>query len=66
MQAAVVLAHGLGASVVAEGVETADQRERLVALGCDSVQGHLLAPPAPAGEVTRLLGQLATRRNVRR
>jgi EAL domain-containing protein (putative c-di-GMP-specific phosphodiesterase class I) len=33
------LAHVLGLSVVAEGVETAGQRNGIVAVGCDSAQG---------------------------
>jgi EAL domain-containing protein (putative c-di-GMP-specific phosphodiesterase class I)/ActR/RegA family two-component response regulator len=36
----------LGMMVVAEGVETADERDLLVALGCDFLQGYLLAKPA--------------------
>jgi diguanylate cyclase (GGDEF)-like protein len=43
----VSLAHGLGLTVVAEGVETEEQLTELRRLGCDSVQGFLLARPAP-------------------
>ncbi len=43
------LAHGLGMTVVAEGVETDAQLELLERIGCDLVQGFLLAAPmAPA------------------
>ncbi len=42
------LAHNLGLSVVAEGVETADILERLRALGCDEVQGYHISRPMPA------------------
>jgi diguanylate cyclase (GGDEF)-like protein len=45
--ALVSLAHGLGLTVVAEGVETEEQLAELRRLGCDSVQGYLLARPAP-------------------
>jgi EAL domain-containing protein (putative c-di-GMP-specific phosphodiesterase class I)/CheY-like chemotaxis protein len=41
----VSLAHGLGALVVAEGVETEEQRRRLAALDCDGLQGYLLSRP---------------------
>jgi len=42
------LAHGLGLSVVAEGVETRDQHAALVELGCDRGQGYLFGRPAAA------------------
>ena len=48
----VSLAHGLGLTVVAEGVETEEQLAELRRLGCDSVQGFLLARPAPPEIVT--------------
>ena len=41
----VTLGHDLGLVVVAEGVETADVQQRLRELGCDEVQGYLLARP---------------------
>jgi EAL domain-containing protein (putative c-di-GMP-specific phosphodiesterase class I) len=45
------LAHDLGLRVVAEGVETAEQLERLRALGCDVAQGFLLARPMAPEQV---------------
>lgn len=44
------LAHALGVKVVAEGVETADQYDRLQELGCDEVQGYFAGRPMPAAE----------------
>ncbi|OYU98778.1 MAG: bifunctional diguanylate cyclase/phosphodiesterase [Burkholderiales bacterium PBB5] len=51
MQAVVGLAHALRMQVVAEGVETVGQRTLLTAMGCDLLQGYLLARPMPAEAV---------------
>ncbi|MGH7448318.1 MAG: EAL domain-containing protein, partial [Longimicrobiales bacterium] len=42
------LAHRIGAKVIAEGVEEADQMSWLKRAGCDFVQGYLVGRPAPA------------------
>jgi diguanylate cyclase (GGDEF)-like protein/PAS domain S-box-containing protein len=39
------MAHALGMTVVAEGVETEAQRDELTAIGCDAAQGYLFAQP---------------------
>ena len=52
--ASIRLAHDLGMRVVAEGVETAGQLDRLGELGCDVVQGYLLARPLPPGDIPSL------------
>jgi EAL domain-containing protein (putative c-di-GMP-specific phosphodiesterase class I) len=46
--AIVELGHALGLHVTVEGVETAEQHDALLALGCDSMQGFLFARPMPA------------------
>ena len=46
--AIIVMAHALGIKVVAEGVETLQQRDLLAAAGCDYAQGYLFARPMPA------------------
>ncbi|MCF6522387.1 bifunctional diguanylate cyclase/phosphodiesterase [Streptomyces sp. JJ36] len=49
------LAHSLGLLVVAEGVEDDETWERLRDLGCDAVQGWLVAAAMPAAEATAWL-----------
>src|SRR3954452_8845848 len=44
------LAHQIGATVVAEGIETDAQLAAAIAAGCDAVQGHLLGRPTSANE----------------
>lgn len=43
----VELAHSLGFTTTAEGVETADAPSDLRAMGCDAAQGYLLSRPVP-------------------
>ena len=47
----VELAHGLGLTATAEGVETEEQLRIVAALGCDLVQGYFISPPIPAEEL---------------
>ncbi|OYQ42603.1 GGDEF domain-containing protein [Rhodoferax sp. TH121] len=47
-KAMVAMAHALGLQVVAEGVETAQQRDLLVQAGCDYAQGYFFARPMTA------------------
>lgn len=49
------LAHWMNLNVVAEGVESREQLERLNELGCDYVQGFYLAKPMPAADYEALL-----------
>ena len=51
----VSLAHALGLTVTAEGVETAAQAARLRGCGCDAAQGWLYAKAAPLSALTYLL-----------
>ena len=57
VRATVELGHGLGYAVVAEGVENAETRQRLTALGCDAIQGFLVARPMPADQTAEWIGK---------
>jgi len=57
VRATVDLGHGLGYGVVAEGVENAETRQRLSALGCDAIQGFLVARPMPADQTAEWIGK---------
>ena len=52
-QAIIVMAHALGMRVIAEGVETEQQRALLAAAGCDYGQGYLFSRPVPAADFER-------------
>lgn len=49
------MAHDVGLTVIAEGVETKEQYEFLRSLGCDEAQGFLMSAPIPADGFARLL-----------
>ena len=53
--AIIVMAHKLGLRVIAEGVETPEQRDLLAAAGCDYGQGYLFSSPMPAEQFDALL-----------
>ncbi|HEX8158756.1 MAG TPA: EAL domain-containing protein, partial [Solirubrobacteraceae bacterium] len=55
VKATIDMAHALGLTVVAEGVETREQEQYLCAFGCDRAQGYLYAPPQPAQAITNVL-----------
>jgi diguanylate cyclase (GGDEF)-like protein/PAS domain S-box-containing protein len=55
--ATISLAHSLGLSVTAEGVENAEQAARLRELECDTAQGWFFGPPGPADDIAGLIGR---------
>ena len=58
VRSVIALAHGLGMSVTAEGVETAEQAAWLNKTKCDRLQGHFLSKPMPAEDVDTFLSKL--------
>jgi EAL domain-containing protein (putative c-di-GMP-specific phosphodiesterase class I) len=61
LEAIVSLGQKLNMTVLAEGIETQGQLERLRALGCEVGQGFLFSPAVPAGEVAAMLGRKSRR-----
>jgi diguanylate cyclase (GGDEF)-like protein/PAS domain S-box-containing protein len=53
VEAVIGMGRAFGRTVVAEGVETAAHIDRLLALGCDVMQGYALARPIPADDFSR-------------
>ncbi|MDO9424257.1 MAG: EAL domain-containing protein [Methylobacter sp.] len=54
-EAIIVMAHKLGIKVIAEGIETQEQCDLLIAAGCDYGQGYLFSRPVAADEFEKLL-----------
>ncbi|MFI5890774.1 EAL domain-containing protein [Actinoplanes sp. NPDC051513] len=59
VRGAVELGARLGVRVVAEGVETTEQRAALIELGCPNAQGYHFCKPMPADRIVQALTQLA-------
>ncbi|MCU0268265.1 MAG: EAL domain-containing protein [Acidimicrobiales bacterium] len=55
VEATIRMAHALGRTVTAEGVEERAQADRLRDLGCDRLQGYLFSRPVPAQAFSELL-----------
>lgn len=62
VRSSIDLAHGLGLKVTAEGVETPDAFQLLTAMGCDRIQGYLIAKPQPLNELLIFLREDGAKR----
>jgi EAL domain-containing protein (putative c-di-GMP-specific phosphodiesterase class I) len=60
-QTVISLSKAMGLSVMAEGVETEEQRDFLASLGCHAFQGFFFSPPLPLREFEMLLPEIAER-----
>jgi diguanylate cyclase (GGDEF)-like protein len=63
-QALIDLAHRLGLTVIAEGVETEAVLERLSTLGCDEAQGYLMSPPVDPAALKAWVAERALEQTV--
>ena len=61
IQSIVTLGHAIGMKVLAEGVETNEQRVLLRLAGCDEMQGFLFAKACPAEAIDRILAKPSAR-----
>lgn len=64
VQAVLSLAHGLGITVVAEGIEQAAQADRLRELGCDLGQGYLWSRPVSPDQLDELMSVAVAQRRL--
>ncbi len=55
----VALGHSLGMKVIAEGVETAEQRKLLTEMDCDAFQGYYFGRPVPAEDLRQPVTQIS-------
>ena len=60
-KAIIALAHSLNLRVIAEGVETKEQKEFLIKNGCKNIQGYFYSKPIPANEMKTFLENYASR-----
>jgi diguanylate cyclase (GGDEF)-like protein len=58
-RAIISLSHQLQMRVIAEGVETEQQREFLAQYGCDEMQGYLFSKPVPPADIGAMLARCA-------
>jgi diguanylate cyclase (GGDEF)-like protein len=66
IQSIVTLGHALGMKVLAEGIETNEQRVLLRLAGCDEMQGFLFAKACPAEAIDKILARPGVRAGMRK
>ncbi|MBA4395491.1 MAG: GGDEF domain-containing response regulator, partial [Desulfobacca sp.] len=54
-KAIIEMAHAMDANVIAEGIESREQMQVLINLGCDIGQGYLFSRPKPPHEIIKIL-----------
>jgi EAL domain-containing protein (putative c-di-GMP-specific phosphodiesterase class I) len=64
VEAIISIAHLLGKTTVAEGVETGDQARTLRELGCDYAQGYFFARPVPAEGLPAVIARVPAWRQI--
>lgn len=64
-EALIDLAHKLGLSVIAEGIETDAVLDRLTLLGCDEAQGYLISRPVPAAALEGWIAARSVEQGIR-
>ncbi len=62
-EAIIVMAHKLGIKVIAEGIETSEQRDLLALAGCDYGQGNLFSEPLPADRFEKFMDEAQSEAN---
>jgi EAL domain-containing protein (putative c-di-GMP-specific phosphodiesterase class I) len=62
IRAIITMAHNLGWTLVAEGIETREQLAMLQAMDCDKVQGFYFGKPMPAAEAEAYIGEIASKK----
>ncbi|HEX4910216.1 MAG TPA: EAL domain-containing protein [Permianibacter sp.] len=60
-KAIIAMAHGLDMKVIAEGVETLEQRDFLLEHGCDMMQGYFFSRPLPGEQLLAMLQEIERR-----
>jgi predicted signal transduction protein with EAL and GGDEF domain len=64
VRSTIALAQNLSLGIIAEGVETVEQRDMLIHLGCNNMQGYLYSRPIPPDQLAALIAEQQSARTV--